>query len=327
MAIYPPFHHSHDDGSPAALQLLLTAIITWELIYQFFHYAIKFCLKKHPEWVFDDSLLSEIVQRKPPQDARPIGANGNIQNGSSNGNSNNNQKDSLLQAKQNLTQRGPSYATSLIHAIYATGRGILHLYSLYNVSNLDQVFIPRSYIIEGITTSRPAGLEGAKTNIIFFSYLSYDLIHILIQYPKLGGIDTIMHHILFGICSVINGTYGILVFPFGWLIVGEFSTIFLNWRWFLLKSGREKGIWIERVNKLFALSFFLTRNVVYSLGMIHLFCVGWNELRSLLKVSGVHVGLLGMTVGCMLLGWGLNAVWGYKILNMVARGGGKKKKI
>jgi hypothetical protein len=118
-----------------------------------------------------------------------------------------------------------------------------------------------------------------------------------------------------------------MAYPFGWLVVGEISTIFLNGRWFLLKMKRDTTL----VNGLFAISFFVTRNVVYTLGMIHLFWLSWEEVQLLREVSGVPRGWLALTVGCMFLGWGLNVVWAVKIWNMVVGGGGsdgsrKKKK-
>jgi hypothetical protein len=116
-----------------------------------------------------------------------------------------------------------------------------------------------------------------------------------------------------------------MAFCFGWLVVGEGSTIFLNVRWYLLKSGRENGKWMQIVNGLFAVSFFITRIGIYSSGMIHLLYFSWDELLSLPKVCGVPWSMLGLTCGCMMLGWVLNFVWGYKILCMVV-GGGKKKK-
>lgn len=282
----PLLHHSHDEGSLYALKLLILAICAWNLFYRIFQYLIT----RYSDMILRDSL----------NDAT---------------------KD---EAKQNLIKRGPSYATSQLHAVYASYRGILHLYNLSFASNLDKVFNPRTHMLDGIQTTRSAGLEVGTTNILFLSYLLYDLLHVIYQYPKLGGIDTILHHVLFAMCSVINGTYGIMPYPFGWLVVGEISTIFLNTRWFLLKSGREHSKFLNVTNRLFALAFFVTRNIVYTIGMIHLFWFSWDEVQSLPEVSGVPRILSGMTQGCMLLGWGLNAVWGYKILNMVM---GEKKKM
>lgn len=96
-----------------------------------------------------------------------------------------------------------------------------------------------------------------------------------------------------------------------------------------MKSGRgeSSAVLLDMVNGLFALAFFVTRNVVYTVGMVHLFWLSWEEVRLLPEVSGVPLGWLGLTLGCMVLGWILNVVWGYKIMNMVVvgRGGGGKK--
>ena len=223
----------------------------------------------------------------------------------------------LNDAKQTLTKRGPSYFISFLHSIYVTYRGINHLYELWYASNLDKLYIPS---IEQTDSYRYAHLHVATTNTLFLSYLMYDLVHIIHQYPKLGGVDTIVHHTLFALCSVINGTYGLMAFQFGWLIIGEVSTIFLNVRWFLLKSGRGgESVLLDKVNGLFAITFFISRIGVYTIGIIHLFWYTYDELISLPEVSGVLVSLLSMTCGSMLLGWALNILWGYKILAMVGK--------
>lgn len=93
-----------------------------------------------------------------------------------------------------------------------------------------------------------------------------------------------------------------------------------------MKSGRGSGRTMDVVNGMFAFSFFVTRNVVYTMGMGHLFWFSWEEVKALPSVSGVPVGWYGLTLGCMILGWGLNGVWGVKILKMVLGGGGGGKK-
>jgi hypothetical protein len=312
----PLMQNSHDHGSSAALQLLFTAFCTWELMYRFFRFALKHMLTNHPDLILIESTFNDDC------------LNGVITNGKQTNDPATTKK--LQEIKHNLIDRGPSYATSQIHAIYASSRGILHLYNLQSVSNLDKLLIPSQHMINNVTTTpRWMHLQVATTNTIFLSYLMYDLLHVSLQYPKLGGVDTILHHVLFAICSVINGTYGIMAYPFGWLVVGEISTIFLNWRWFLLKSGREEGVWIKLVNGLFAFSFFVTRNVIYSCGMVHLLWFSLEEVKSLPEASGVPLGWFSMTVGCMFLGWALNFVWGWKILNMMISGRsgeGKKRK-
>lgn len=278
----PPliFENSHDGGSLPALQMLVTDIFTWEILYQISQFAIKVAFMKYSKII--------VNPKKANSDA----------------------------AKATLMELGPSYVVSFVHSLYVTARGVMHLYSLWAASNMDKIYIGP----EG--DYREAHLEVARTNILFVAYLFYDMIHILHQYPKLGGGDTMAHHMLFAFCSVINGTFGIMPFQFGWLIVGEMSTIFLNWRWFLLKSGRDSGVLLENVNTMFAASFFLTRIVMYTAGIVHLYVFSMSELKSLSspEVSGVPLSALGITCGCMLLGWLLNLYWGSKILRKVARG-------
>ncbi|KAL7443265.1 hypothetical protein ACHAXM_008821 [Skeletonema potamos] len=269
--------NSHDGGSIGALQMLVSDIFTWEMLYQLSQLAIKVAFEKYPKL---------IVTKKVDND----------------------------EAKRTLIERGPSYVVSFVHSIYVTARGIMHLYSLWDASNIDKLYIAR----EG--GYRAAHLEVARTNILFLAYLLYDMIHIVLQYPKLGGMDTMLHHMLFAFCSMINGTYGIMPFQFGWLITGELSTIFLNWRWFLLKSGRDSGSLIENINSMFAASFFSSRIVIYTAGIFHLYIFSVSELKSLSspEVSGVPVSALGITCGCLILGWVLNLYWGVKIAKKVA---------
>lgn len=301
---YPPFmQNSHDDGSNAAIQVLLGFICMWEVLYRLMGYLMRKELTRYPKQILDSSLLKE--------EGKSSDTNGNGINLSS----------PLGDAMHTLIQRGPSYAVSLLHSTYVTGRGVMHIYNLWDASNFDKLVIPG---IEVMDSYRWAHLQVATTNTLFSAYLVYDLFHILGQYPRLGGVDTILHHVLFACCSFINGTYGLMAFQFGWLAVGELSTVFLNIRWFMLKSGREKSALLNKINVLFAAMFFLTRIGIYTAGIVHLFFYSATELQSLPDQSGVPIPLLIMTCGCMLVGWALNTVWGYKILQMM---GSKPKKI
>mmetsp|Transcript_5206 Transcript_5206/g.11395 ORF Transcript_5206/g.11395 Transcript_5206/m.11395 type:complete len:317 (+) Transcript_5206:42-992(+) len=300
---------SHDDGSAAAIRIFFTFIAIWEALYHLARLATNTCLARSPEKILDSTLFN----------AKEHDNNNKMNNGNM---ARAKQTSPLENAKQTLRRRGPSYLVSLIHSVCVTCRGIMHLYNLWHGNTADKLLVQR----KGMPGSyRWAHLQVTTTNTMFVAYLTYDLFHIILQYPKLGGLDTIMHHLVFAACSFINGTYGILPFQFGWLIAGELSTIFLNTRWFMLKSGRENSPLLGRVNELFAATFFLTRIGMYSAGMIHLFCFSMPELKSLPEISGVPISLLGMTCGCMTLGWILNMLWGYKILALV-RGGAKKMK-
>ena len=292
---FPPLmQKSHDDGSEAALQTFFAFILIWEALFHVARFSLKTVLTLYPSLSAHGSKHHSGNGRISTKEQRKLSDSG----------------------EHTLLQRGPSYAVSLIHSIVVTGRGVMHLYHLWNASNFDKLLIPGKDLVNSY---RSAHLRVTATNTMFLSYLIYDLFHIVMQFPKLGGVDTIMHHLLFALCSVINGTYGIMPFSFGWLIVGELSTIFLNLRWFLLKSGRERTALLDKINGLFAATFFLTRIGIYSAGVIHLFYYSFPELCRLPDESGVPVAFLGLTCGCILLGLGLNILWGYKILGMVTK--------
>ena len=338
----PVLQNSHEDGSHAALRILLLSFCMWEMLYRASGLLIERLLIRYPHRLLDSSLSSSASSAAANNNASTNGKkregeydNNQCTNNGSHTNDNNNIGDidnindatnpKYETARHTLLHRGPSYLVSFLHSIYATCRGCMHLYELWNASHIDKLLIPDLSIVTSITIPnyyRAAHLHVAQTNLLFLAYLLYDLCHVLHQYPKLGGLDTILHHILFASCSFINGTFGVMAFCFGWLVVGEGSTIFLNIRWYLLKSGRDKGIWIDRINGLFALTFFITRIGIYSAGMIHVLYYSWEEVLSLPEACGVPWSMLGLTCGCMILGWVLNFVWGYKILSMVVVVGG-----
>lgn len=354
----PILENSHDDGSHAAIQILLLSFCMWETLYRISGLMIKkLLLIRYPnqnQRVDSSSSSSPLLMKSKENgntyddDRCQYSSNNNNGSSSHNNTTTTNPNKYKLdptgsaqqqqQLRHTLLHRGPSYLVSFLHSIYATCRGCVHLYQLWNASYIDKLLIPSTAKITTptIATStilsnnyRGAHLNVAQTNIVFLSYLLYDLCHILHQYPKLGGLDTVLHHVLFASCSLINGTFGLMAFCFGWLVVGEGSTIFLNIRWYLLKSETsgettkttkgQSGM-INMINGLFALTFFITRIGIYSAGMIHLFYYSWDELISLPMECGVPWTMLGLTCGCMILGWVLNFIWGYKILSMVVGG-------
>ena len=150
---FPPLmQNSHDDGSKAALYTFLTFFLMWETLYHIARFSLKIALEKHP------LLLAESDKQ-----------NGNGHKDGVNGN--NSPTDD---AKLTLLKRGPSYAVSLLHSIIVTGRGVMHLYNLWNASNYDKLFIPGKEVVDSY---RWAHLQVATTNTMFLSYLIYDLFH------------------------------------------------------------------------------------------------------------------------------------------------------
>jgi hypothetical protein len=224
-----------------------------------------------------------------------------------------------LEEKQipKLVSHGPSYICSMVHCLVNGYRGILQLQGLYHAPTDVKLFFPPT------PKEFETGIRNVEvSNTIFFAYLVFDLVHVLRLYPKLGGLDTVIHHLVFLTCSIINGGFGILPYPFCWLIIGEISTIFLNIRWGLIKTGRGDSAIYQLVQYLFALTFFITRVVMYLIGVVELF--GQRsvlmELVSSGRVPGIFMGTTLFFIGA---GSVLNLVWFQKIAAMAFS---KKKK-
>ncbi|KAL3935299.1 MAG: hypothetical protein SGBAC_009155 [Bacillariaceae sp.] len=209
-----------------------------------------------------------------------------------------------------LVSHGPSYVCSMIHCLINGYCGIVQLIGLRAApSEVKLVFPP----VPEDVAKYIRGVE--LSNAFFFAFLAFDLFHVLRLYPKLGGVDTVAHHSVFLTCSIINGFYQILPYPFSWLIIGELSTIFLNIRWTLIKTGRGSSTVFQSVQYAFALTFFITRVVVYLYGVMELF-----QQREILfgivssgRVPGIFMGITLSFVGAGSL---LNIIWFQKIAAM-----------
>jgi len=173
----------------------------------------------------------------------------------------------------------------------------------------------------------PAAAAAERTNVFFLSWLLYDLAHVVTCYPRLGGMDTIAHHLGFIGASLVCGSYRILPFPFAWLTTGELSSIALNIRWFLINSGRGDTAALQLAQVAFALLFFVTRVVLYGAGLAHL---AWHRHLLFARVEGAPLAAvpLPLLVVVLLLlcgGYALNMLWMSKIVKM-ARGGRRAPK-
>lgn len=180
--------------------------------------------------------------------------------------------------KKRLLQNGPSYIVSSIHAIVVSIMGCVGFVQLFHTLpkfQMQQIHVSSILLHPEISALDYKSISSIHStieflNLLFFSYLFNDILHVIAAFPSLGGFDTIAHHSLFMIASLINGCYVIMLFPFTWLIMGEISTIFLNIRWILIQTGRGSTSYLKLSNVMFAVTFFLTRVVLYGWGLIHL---------------------------------------------------------
>eukprot|EP00180_Rhodochaete_pulchella_P001797 Plantae.Rhodophyta-Rhodochaete_pulchella.ctg2700.p1 GENE.Plantae.Rhodophyta-Rhodochaete_pulchella.ctg2700~~Plantae.Rhodophyta-Rhodochaete_pulchella.ctg2700.p1 ORF type:complete len:179 (+),score=26.22 Plantae.Rhodophyta-Rhodochaete_pulchella.ctg2700:1-537(+) len=148
----------------------------------------------------------------------------------------------------------------------------------------------------------------------------YDLAHVVFEYPKLGGLDMFLHHIFFLVGAWLGSASRTMVFPFGWLLLTELSTIFLNLRWFLIKTDHGDGKIMTFVAIAFAVTFGLSRVVTYAAGTFHFI---WN-LDLLRQCTHRLVGEVTLMV--ILFGQCINALWFVKIVKIALRGGKREDK-
>lgn len=218
-----------------------------------------------------------------------------------------------------LSEQGPAYLVSTIHALYVTKRGLEHLHGLLHAPVARKLLHP--YENEPLAPlEAPFVAESERvlwTNLVLAGYLTTDLLHVVKQYPRLGKMDTICHHVAFLTCAIIAGVYCLNPFMFGWLILGEASTPFLNARWLLIKMGRGSSWYFGAVETMFGVLFIVTRLFVYVIGLIH-------QLYIIRYVpSTVPRWAVIFCSGCIVAGFILNMTWLNKIYKL-ASGQGKR---
>jgi hypothetical protein len=214
--------------------------------------------------------------------------------------------------KKAFARDGNSYAVSLLHATVVALRSLKHLYDLRDAP-LWPKFNQLQY---GSPTPWAQGAAGVEpTNTIFLAFLLYDLVHVLREYPRLGSVDTIAHHLGFMVCATVCGYNRVFPWPFSWMAVGEVSTLPLNLRWFLINSGRGDTVLMKMTNTVFAFTFFVGRVVLFGLGLLHMWInrEPW-VLGPCRRVAGLH-----FVVGLFVAGYLLNLMWFRKILQMGRR--------
>lgn len=220
-------------------------------------------------------------------------------------------------ARAVLITQSPTYVSSTLHALYLWPRGVSHLFRLFRASiplklhnpPLHSDFTPYPF-------EKPFLAEISRvmwSNVVLAGYLTSDLIFVLYNYPNLGGIDVVLHHIAFLYCATVAGYFQLHPFMFGWLIVGESSTVFLNMRWFLIKSGYTDNPFFKLNQLAFVLVFFFTRFCVYGAGLVYQIDM-LGQMPEYIPKWAVY-----STMAFVVIGFFLNMAWMYKIIQAVRR--------
>lgn len=87
----------------------------------------------------------------------------------------------------------------------------------------------RAYLDE--SDPRQALGQGVKLAAYpFLAWICYDIVHICTNFPRLGGVDQLLHHSGFFVLTAIAMSYGLFPFTAAWLLLGELSSLPLNLR-------------------------------------------------------------------------------------------------
>jgi hypothetical protein len=101
----------------------------------------------------------------------------------------------------------PAYVVSTLHALFAASRGVRHVAGLWRAPPVLKNAIPiGDWLTPDMLPYLPEARAVVTTNIGLAAYLTADLAHVIVQYPKLGGFDTVAHHFAFLACALIAGS-------------------------------------------------------------------------------------------------------------------------
>ena len=186
----------------------------------------------------------------------------------------------------------PKQITGAVHAAIVAVHAAIILRWMVALAPEDQYYVRAGG--HGLTTSQRDFVE--HTWWLFMGYLVQDTTHMVIQYPNLGKMDMMIHHVVFCVAAVLAGSTQTMTLPFSWLLLGEASTPILTVRWCIqsasmtmksekvitvakalgykgaaVSSVHNAGKALEFLNGVcLIITFFLVRIVVYSIGYPHM---------------------------------------------------------
>ena len=122
----------------------------------------------------------------------------------------------------------PSYIVSYVHAFFLAWAGWRIVLRLERADLAAQAFL-----YDSAQTDPDFVFFVELTTLVFFTYVLYDMFHLIIEFPDLGGYDMAAHHVGFLIAAMGAYSYGAYPLVLGWLCTCETSTPVLSTRWFV----------------------------------------------------------------------------------------------
>jgi len=225
----------------------------------------------------------------------------------------------------------PSYIVSYVHAFFLAWAGWRIVLTLEGADIADRAWLYASGDV------RFVGFVELAT-MAFFTYVMYDMFHLILQFPDLGGADMFAHHVGFLVAAAGAYAYGAYPLMLGWLCTCETSTPFLSTRYFIramkdieytqplldnvarafgMKSrGQVAAHRMEYVvASMFFVTFVLVRCVGYAWALIGLAKVCWFG-KAAVNANIPVVVRHGLSFLCV-SGFLLNLMWLNKLIGML----------
>jgi hypothetical protein len=222
-------------------------------------------------------------------------------------------------AKANLAQRCPqwpkiatlggSYTAALVNAVVCSAAGLWIVSGLINADDRGRSLVLSTAPYESVT---PVVFFAAQS---FLGWLLMDLCHLILLYPRLGGVDQLLHHSGFFALTSLGYGYRVLPFAVGWLLLCEVSSIPLEIRWFLINTGGGESRALKLTNTAFALSFFCFRVLVVWMGIADMM----RHSRPFLLEHGTPRWTVDTLCNGIIASAMLNLYWLVKIIQMARR--------
>jgi hypothetical protein len=229
----------------------------------------------------------------------------------------------------------PSYIVSYVHAFFLAWAGWRIVLKMERADLNTQAYLY-------VTDADPDFVRFVElVTMVFFTYVLYDMFHLIIEFPDLGGYDMAAHHVGFLVASAGAYVYGAYPLVLGWLCTCETSTPVLSTRWFvrqmkdieyaqplidgLARVFGMKSRGIVAANRIeyyvaivFLFVFVLVRNLGYGWAMWGLYKIVWGENGGTKLEVSSSVPAFARRGLCFLTACGflLNLMWVHKIVSM-----------
>ena len=112
---------------------------------------------------------------------------------------------------EKLAQLGPSYVVGVCNAVVCSIGGCWGVLSLLTADHHDRLLVTSAE-----SPYWPGGATGEMIEWLAYSFLGwllFDIVHLVLWFPKLGAADMLAHHLGFFFLTCLGVSYRVMPFP------------------------------------------------------------------------------------------------------------------